>query len=163
MALNARNFSAAIQFGEHSLTLDQRFWVGYYQLAMAHEQMGNHELALDVLRQAGPLSNGNSKVIGLRGYVLAKLGRFGEAREVLNTLEALSRERYTPPYATALVYAGLGETELALEWLERAFDTHDVHLVLTAADPKWDSFRAENRFVALLDRCGFRVLDAARN
>jgi hypothetical protein len=95
------------------------------------------------------------KAIGLRGYLFAKLGRTREAREVLNTLEAISREQYIPPYASALVHAGLGEREVVLEWLERAYDAHDVHLVLLVADPKWDAFRADARFLALVERCGF--------
>jgi hypothetical protein len=86
------------------------------------------------------------KAIGLRGYLFAKLGRTREAREVLNTLEAISREQYIPPYASALVHAGLGEREVVLEWLERAYDAHDVHLVLLVADPKWDAFRADAAF-----------------
>ena len=60
-------------------------------------------------RKAGRLSGGNSKSSSLRGYLLAKTGRTNEAREVLRTLEALCRERYVPPYATALVHAGLGD------------------------------------------------------
>ena len=83
------------------------------------------------------------------------MGRAGEAREVLNTLEAVSRERYVPPYATALVYGGLGQHDQALDWLDRAYDAHDVHLVLTLVDPKWDDFRSDDRFLALIKRCAF--------
>jgi hypothetical protein len=53
------------------------------------------------------------------------------------------------------VRAGLGEPEAALEWLERAYDAHDVHLVLLVVDPKWDAFRADARFLAIIERCGF--------
>ncbi len=136
------------------------FWirnsgVGYYQLAQACVELGASDMAFDALQKAGQFSGGNSKAMGLRGYLLAKIGRAGEAREVLNTLEAVSRERYMPPYATALVHAGLGQPDLALEWLDRAFEAHDVHLMLLGVDPKWDGFRADSRFVALLERCAF--------
>jgi hypothetical protein len=70
-------------------------------------------------------------------------------------LEAASRNRYVPPYAMALVHAGLLENDLALEWLNRAHDAHDVHLVLLTVDPKWDAFRADRRFMDLLGRCAF--------
>ncbi len=72
-----------------------------------------------------------------------------------STLEALSRERFVPPYTMALVHAGLGERDLAFEWLDRAFDAHDVHLIFLTVDPKWDPYRADSRFEALLARCGF--------
>jgi hypothetical protein len=48
-------------------------------------------------------------MISLRGYVLAKMGRRREAEHVLSTLQALSEERYVPPYASALVHTGLGD------------------------------------------------------
>jgi len=163
VAFNARDSQAAIRFAGQARSLDPHFWVAYYQLALAHEQAGENEAALDALRQAAPLCNGNSKVIGLRGYVLAKLGRGGEAREVLNTLEEVSRERYVPPYATALIHAGLGERDAAFQWLDRAFEAHDVHLVLIGVDSKWDAFRSDGRLVALLERCAFNAPAVARN
>jgi len=67
----------------------------------------------------------------------------------------VSRERYVPPYATALVHAGLGQHDLALDWLKRAYDAHDVHWVFPPVDPKWDPFRADVHFADLLRRCSF--------
>jgi len=68
-------------------------------------------------------------------------------------LEAASHDRYVPPYAMALVHTGLCENDLALQYLERAYDAHDVHLSFLAYDPKWDAFRAEPRFIDVLSRC----------
>jgi hypothetical protein len=94
-------------------------------------------------------------MISLRGYVLAKLGRTTEAREVLHTLETLGEERYVPQYAMALVHAGLGERDAAVQSLERALQARDVNLVFLVIDPKWDPFRRDPRFLDLLNRCGF--------
>jgi hypothetical protein len=66
----------------------------------------------------------------------------------------VSRARYAPPYASALVHAGLGETDEAFRWLERAWDARDVHLLYLPVDPKWDGLRADARFADLLRRCG---------
>ena len=155
VALNARDYPAAVEFARRAIDLDPEFSVGHYQLAQASVQLGRSEVAFDALQKAGHWSAGNSKAIALRGYLLAKLGRAGEAREVLNILEAVSRERYVPPYATALAYSGLGQHDQALDWLDRAYDAHDVHLVLIPVDPKWDAFRSDERFLALIKRCGF--------
>jgi hypothetical protein len=70
-------------------------------------------------------------------------------------LEGVSPEQYVPPYALALVHAGLDQREAALVCLERAYDAHDVHLVLLVIDPKWDTFREEARFLAVVERCAF--------
>jgi DNA-binding winged helix-turn-helix (wHTH) protein/Flp pilus assembly protein TadD len=155
VAFAGREYAAAVQFARQAVVVDPEFWIGLFQLGQAYEQSGESELALEALNKAGRFSGGNSKAISLRGYVFAKLGRANEAREVLSTLEVIARERYVPPYAMALVHAGLGESELALEWLERALAVRDVHLAFLPVDPKWDAFRGDPRFQALLKQCGF--------
>jgi serine/threonine-protein kinase len=55
----------------------------------------------------------------------------------------------------ALVHAGLGEREAVFEWLDRAYHAHDVHLIYLPVDPKWDPYRDDSRFLALLARCDF--------
>ena len=151
---NARDYAAAIQFARQATILDPEFIVGYIQLAQAYAQLGKSDLALDALNNAGHFSS-NSKLAALRGVLFAKLGLTEEARAVLNALGAASHERYIPPYASAIVHAALGQVDLALQWLERAYDARDVHLVFLPVDPKWDAFRADVRFADLLRRCGF--------
>jgi serine/threonine-protein kinase len=56
----------------------------------------------------------------------------------------------------ALISAGLEQRDAVFMWLERAFDARDMHLIYLPVDPKWDSFRADPRFEALIVRCGFR-------
>ena len=89
---------------------------------------------------------------------ISAAGRAAEAREVLRTLEGLSREKYVPPYAMALVTLGLGDKDATFEWLDRAFRARDVHLIFLTVDPKWDPLRQDPRFKSLLDKCGFAVV-----
>lgn len=156
---NARDYSAAIEFARQATILDPEFPIGYIQLAQAHVQLGNNELALEALNTAGRFST-NSKLISLRGSLFAKLGRIQEAQAVLKMLEAASGERYVPPYAMALVYATLGERDAAFKWMDRAYEVRDVHLIFLPVDPKWDMFRADRRFHALLTKCRFPYLDS---
>jgi TolB-like protein/Flp pilus assembly protein TadD len=155
IAFAARDYSAAVEFARQAIAIDPEFWIGYMQLGQAYEQLDNTDLALDALTQAGRLSGGNSKTMAVRGYIFAKQGKPEEAQDVLNALETLARERYVPPYAMALVQAGLGRHEVALDYLQRAYDAHDVHLSFLPYDPKWDAFRSDPRFTSLLDRCAF--------
>jgi tetratricopeptide (TPR) repeat protein len=155
VAFAARNYSTALQFAQQAVVVDPEFWIGYMQLAQALVASGNFDSAMNALNKAGQLSGGNSKVISLRGYLFAHLGQNAEAEEILKTLQAIMGERYIPPYAIALIYAGLKRADTAMEWLERAFQVHDVHLTFLPIDSKWDSFREDARFADLIKRCGF--------
>ena len=39
--------------------------------------------------------------------------------------------------------------------LDKAYAARDVHLIFLPVDPKWDPYRGDSRFEALLARCGF--------
>ena len=55
----------------------------------------------------------------------------------------------------ALVHAGLDERDAVFKWLDRAEVERDVHLMFLPVDAKWDPYRADPHFQALLERCGF--------
>jgi tetratricopeptide (TPR) repeat protein len=155
VAFSGRDYDAAVQFARQAIVVDPELWIGHFQLAQAYVQLGASDLAFDALSHAGRTSSGNSKVISLRGYLHAILGQTKEAHEVLSALQAISCEQYVPPYAMALVYAGLRQQDMAMEWLERAHGVRDVHLIFLPVDSKWDPFRANTRFRDLLKRCEF--------
>jgi tetratricopeptide (TPR) repeat protein len=155
VAFNAREYTSAVHFARLAIVVDSGFWIGYLQLAQALQQSGDSDLALDALQTAWRLSGGNTKVVALRGYILARLGRTQEALEILSTLKGLSDQRYIPPYTIALVYAGLGNRDATFEWLENAIEGHDVHVIFLPVDPKWDDFRNDSQFLSISSRCDF--------
>jgi TolB-like protein len=152
IAFSARDFEAAVAHAREALLAEPDFWVAYWQLGQAHQQMGGTEQALEAFAEASRLSNGNSKPISVSAYTLATSGRVSEAREVLTALEQRAQGRYVPPYSIALVYAGLNEDERMFEWLDNALSVRDVHLIYLLVDQKWDQFREDERFQDLLLR-----------
>src|SRR5262249_36894875 len=136
VALGARDFALAAQFARQALAIDPEFWLGHFHLAQALVELGELDMAHAPLVDAGRTSGGNSKVVALRGYVLARQGREAEARQVLGTLLSLSAESFVPPCAVALVKLGLGDIDGAADFVERAWEAHDVHLMFVSNDPK---------------------------
>jgi TolB-like protein/DNA-binding winged helix-turn-helix (wHTH) protein/Tfp pilus assembly protein PilF len=155
MAFQARDYTAAVEFGRQAVAIYPEGWVGYVNLGTALSAIGRHQEALEAFDHGVRYSGGNFKSIAFRAHALAKMGRAEEARAEIATLEARSRERYVPPYVIALVYAGLEEYDAALDWLERALAARDIHLVFTTVDPRWDALRDDGRFQSLLARCQF--------
>lgn len=158
VAFQARDYAGALQHANRAIALDQEFWIGHQTRGQALEELGDHDLALKALATAARLSGQNSKAISLTGYILGRSGRTAEARDVLGALEMASRHRYVPPYTLALVHAGLGDTDAAFEWLDRAYAARDVHLMFLTVDVKWDRYRSDPRFEDLLARCGFTTI-----
>jgi TolB-like protein/DNA-binding winged helix-turn-helix (wHTH) protein/Tfp pilus assembly protein PilF len=154
-AFQARDYPAAVQHARQAIVVDPEFWIGHIALGQAQEQLGRPDLAFAAFQDAARLSSGNTKTMAFRGHVLAGLGRTAEARDILRTLESLSRERYVPPYMIALVQLGLGDRDASLASLARAYDARDIHLVFLPVDPRWDACRSDPRFQALVERCGF--------
>jgi hypothetical protein len=81
------------------------------------------------------------------------MGRRAEAQQLLRDLEQTTR--FVPPYEIAVVHAGLEDADGVFAALEKAYAVRDANLVFLLVDPQLDRFRADPRFQALLDRCGF--------
>jgi tetratricopeptide (TPR) repeat protein len=146
VAYQARDYAAVLEHWRQAREIDPEFSLGGGQVAAAYYQLGRTGMALEAL----PKTN-----LAFRGYLLAKQGRAGEAREILRTLESLARDQYVQPSQLAMVHAGLGEREAVFHWLDKAYAVHDVHLMFLPVDPRWDEYRPDPRFEALMARCGF--------
>ena len=149
----ARRYPEARESAQAALTLDDNFWVAHVMLAQTLERMGKSEAAIRECDKAFKLSGGNTLPLAVKGYVLATSGQREAAIEIARLLETISADRFVPAYNIALVNAGMG-SESTFQWLDRACDEREVHLVFLTADPKWDTHRSDPRFEALLQRAG---------
>ena len=154
VAYQGRDYAGATAFAGQAIAVDPEFWIGHVMRAQAAAELGRTGEALESLAQAARFSDNNTKTMSFRGYLLAKTGRSAEARDVLRALEDAARQRYVPPYALALVHAGLGEADAAFARLDDALAARDVHLIFLPVDPRWDGLRDDPRFAALLGRAG---------
>jgi serine/threonine-protein kinase len=89
------------------------------------------------------------------GYAQARSGDAQAARALVAELEARSAQRYVPATSIATIYAGLGENETALDWLQRAYDQRDVRLSFLKVDRRWDALRNDPRFGAIESAMAF--------
>jgi TolB-like protein/Tfp pilus assembly protein PilF len=149
----ARRYEEAKEKARAAITLDDNFWVGHQMLAQALERLGEHEEALREADRAFKLSR-NTLPFALKTYVLAQTGRREEARAAVQLMRENSRHQFVPAFNIALAYAGLGEEIAMFEFLEKACEERNVHVVFLTADPKWDVHRKNVRFQSLLQRAG---------
>jgi TolB-like protein/Flp pilus assembly protein TadD len=150
----ARQFDAVAPALQKVLELDPNFWVAHIVFTKLYLHEGRYEEALASAMKARESSAGNTEAISLIGQTYGVMGRRDEAEKILAELQALSARKFVPPYNFATVYIGLGEMQAALDWLEKAYNVRDVHMIFLGVEPKWDPLRSHPRFESLLRRVG---------
>jgi TolB-like protein/Tfp pilus assembly protein PilF len=156
---HAGQLPACIQQFRVTLDMEGRFWIAHICLAKAYQQQGMYSEALAACAAAWEFSGGNSEALSLAGYVHAVSGEKANAEAKIQQLLEQKAKRYVPAYSLALVFAGLGETETALQWLEQAFEDRDVHMPFLL-DHKWKGLRSDEHFRQILLRVGFSTSGA---
>src|SRR2546421_7848234 len=113
-----------------------------------------YDHAIAELRRATELSlSGPPALAALAALArtFAVSGRITEARILLEQLQQ-SKRQYVAPFYVAIVYAGLGENERALDWLEKPYADHSNAIVFLKVDPQLDTLRSNPRFHELQRR-----------
>ncbi|HYI94378.1 MAG TPA: tetratricopeptide repeat protein [Bryobacteraceae bacterium] len=150
----SRQYEQAVEQCRRSIALDPTLYWSHMVLGWAHIQRKDFPAAIVALNRANSLSD-SPQVKASLAHAYALAGRRAESQTLLSLLEETSSRRYVSPYDVATVYAGLGETEQALVWLEKACDDRSGWLALwVKVDPKFDSLRSSPRFQNLLRRVG---------
>jgi tetratricopeptide (TPR) repeat protein len=78
----------------------------------------------------------------------AGAGRRTEALRFIR--ERVEQPDGTPPEMIAFIYARLGQTDRAFEWMQRGIDQRSDRLLWLAVDPRADPLRGDARFAALV-------------
>jgi serine/threonine-protein kinase len=55
----------------------------------------------------------------------------------------------------AVVHLGLGQHEQAIDWLEKAFEARNGHVLYIKEGPRFDPLRTKRRFIDLLEQFGW--------
>jgi DNA-binding winged helix-turn-helix (wHTH) protein/TolB-like protein len=139
----ARQYDRAIEQARRTLDMDPAFPLARRVLGWALQERGQYETALVELRRIHP-----EQGPGFLGHLYATAGQPAQARRILAEIRDRS-PKYGSTYEVALVYAGLGDTERALTYLERSHQERQG-MILLAVDPHFDRVRTHPRFVALL-------------
>ncbi|MBZ0268221.1 protein kinase [bacterium] len=141
----------SMEYYRRSIDMDPNFLPGHTDLARALEQAGRYEEAIAEFRRAEALApKGPPEPSSGLAHVYARMGRRDDALVIVDRLVEMSRTRYVSPYGLGSIHACLGDTDTALDWLERAFDEHDQTLVLLKVHPRLERIREHPRCRELL-------------
>lgn len=147
----ARRYDEAIAECRKTIEMTPNFYRAHVYLGWAYERIGDFDAAISELRLAMDLHGGGPEVTAI-GHVYARVGRIDEANQVIAELRQREARGYISPYAFALIYAGLNDSDNAFAWLERAFEDRTHWLAFLQVEPRFDSLREDPRFIDLLHR-----------
>ncbi len=161
--LASGQYQEALVTADKTHALNPNFLGPYYLRGYAYAEQGRYEEAIEAWATCAALApECGDYHRGHVGYIYAVSGRKDEALEIIKWLEARWRAEQTTEsrfnesglaFAIAQVYAGLGNQEQVLDWLERGVETGSFMLYL-GIDPTLHSLHEEPRFQALLEKMG---------
>jgi len=137
----------ARELGPHHPTLFLHFAAAYYHNGRTAEAVAEVHRLVEV-------AGDNPSYKAWLGYYLASAGQREEAEQILEELLALSAKQWVSAYAIATVYSGLGDTDAAFEWLEKAYQARESWITYLIPDVRIDPLRKDPRYADLLRRVG---------
>jgi len=152
----AREYDQAIEQLRNTIDMDPDFVLPHLVLGQAYEQKKMYDQAITELRRAVDISQNSPPSVAALARAYAVSGRTTEARKLLDQLMEQSKRRYVSPFYMAIVYAGLGENDQALDWIEKAYKDRSNAIVFAKVDPQLDTLRSTPRFQSLLHRLAFQ-------
>ncbi len=147
-----RQFDQAIEEARTLVSLDPSGFLGHTMAGLAYREKQMFPEAITTLRKAVDLSGGSPMMLGWLGSTLAQAGKAAEARAVLEQIHAIAGQQYVPPTSFAWIHLGLGETDDAFTWMERAMDSCDPMMGPMKTYPFLDPLRDDPRFIALMSK-----------
>jgi len=137
-----------------ALELKSGFWVALQVRAGLAMQRGDTAAAMADLASAIDGSDRASQILALQAIAHAAAGDRILPQEVLQELEARRTQRYVPATSFAAAHAALGNTDAALDELERAYRERDIRMAFMKVDARWNVLRVQPRFRALAQHMG---------
>jgi TolB-like protein/DNA-binding winged helix-turn-helix (wHTH) protein/Flp pilus assembly protein TadD len=152
----ARKPREAMTRVDQVLALDPYFAEAHQVKGKIYEQEGQYEQALAELKIAHALSGGLVHIEAMQGHTLALAGASDQALEIAKQLEDQSAGSHISGVDIAAIYCGLGQTDVAMHWLDRAYQNHDKGIEMLGLDPVFDGCRPGKRFQDLLVKLKLR-------
>ncbi len=149
-----KNYDASVENTLKLIELDPGFSAAYQYLGLSYLKQGRNAEALASLEKGVESSNRASVALCDLGYGYGITGKRTEANAIVKELEEKYAKKESTGQYVAGVYAGLGETDKAFEWLEKAFQSRNGDLKNIRWAIPYEPLRDDPRFKEMLKRMG---------
>jgi adenylate cyclase len=151
----SRQYNKAIVEIKKALDIDPNSIIALFFIAYAYILKSKYADAIKFSQKAVSLVEGSTFWLAGLGMVYGMSGKKDKARKVIEELNQKSKTQYVAAIQSAWIYSSLDEKNKAFEWLNKAFDEHDISLYDLKSNPIYDTLRGDPRFDELLKKIGF--------
>ena len=128
LSLLERNYDDALRRYQELFDLDPFFSRTFGSLGRAYAQLGRYDEAIEMFNKATAMGGQTPNTLGALGQTYAMAGMQEAARGKLTELTELAKEVHVPATCFALIHIGLGENNVALDFLELGASRRDLAL-----------------------------------
>ena len=148
-----RNFPKTEEVCAKSLAKQDNV-LGHIYLGFTYVAEKNFQQAIDHFLAAQKFSK-NAGAAASLAYGYAMAGQKDRAQDLLSRLYSGKEFGVPVAYRMAAVYLALGDTDVAMKWLNKAYDAHENWMNQLKVDPVMDPLRSDSRFVTLMRKMKF--------
>jgi len=142
-------YDRAIAQCRKTLDMNPNFDVAHVVLGFAYHQKGmNEDAEAELHKIRDPLS------MHRWTYSYPPPGKRDEALAMIDQMKQLWSRKEIRAFPIARIYAGMGETDAALEWLAKSLEEREPYMIRLRVDPIFDPIRSHPEFQVLLKKIG---------
>jgi TolB-like protein/DNA-binding winged helix-turn-helix (wHTH) protein/Tfp pilus assembly protein PilF len=150
----SRRYDDVISQCQQTLELDPDYPLAHFHLGRAYMAKSMYPEAIAEYQKAQASLGETPAIVMAIGYANAKAGNVAAARKALEELRVQSKRRYVPALYFGAIYTGLGDPDMGMSWIEKAYQERSDYLIYLNVDPMADALRSSPRFHAILQKIG---------
>jgi class 3 adenylate cyclase/TolB-like protein len=151
---NARKYDEVQQIAQGLINTDPV--IGLPALWAVYHEKGEYTEAFNAAKKIYTLKGNDAAIEAMEagyrdgGYQLAM-------QRIAEKMIARQDSVYFPPWQIGTLYTRAGLKKEALDWLWKAYEEHDLNIVVIGVDPLFDILREEPRFKDLLGKMNLPI------
>jgi serine/threonine protein kinase/tetratricopeptide (TPR) repeat protein len=147
-----RRYDEAIAHAARAVDLYPDYWLVHFGMGLALAQKGLLREAAASLETTLQLSPAFSLAAGFLAALYARSGDPDRAEKLIERVMASSPARYVSPACFAVYHAARGQADKMFESLQAALAQCDPYLTRMDAEPYFEPFRSDPRYLTVLER-----------
>lgn len=153
-------YEMATEFAESRMGLFNNYWtLDSYGFLMLNTD--NYEKAIQLFQRAIDIDTfKRPRMLGWMGAAYARNGKQEKSLALIEELKA-KREQSdagSTAFFIAIIYSALDDKAAALQWLQDAYEHHEMEMPWLKSEPQFNALHDEPAFQGLLKKIGFPKL-----